>query len=67
MPDFNAKIYYHDGSINKVDTSAKEAVHSATEKVKKIPGILRNLNIHVTSDFSNLPKMGSELNKYIFK
>lgn len=55
MPDFNAKIC----SINKVDTSTKEAVHSATEKVKKIPGILRNLNIHVTSDFSNLPKMGS--------
>lgn len=66
MPDFYAKIYYHDGSINKVDISTKKAVKSSVEKAqKKIPNIFRNLNIHVTSDFSNLPKTGSELNKYL--
>lgn len=35
MPDFYAKIYYHDGSINKVDTSTKKAVKSSVEKAQK--------------------------------
>lgn len=62
MPDFYAKIYYHDGFINKVDTSTKKAVKSSVEKAqKKIPHIFRNLNIHVTSDFSNLPNVNEHL------
>ena len=41
-------------------------MRSATEKaLKKVPNIFGKLNVHVTSDFSNLPKTGSELNKYL--
>ena len=66
--NYPVKIYYHDGSINKVDDSTKKAVQKAVEKATeklKNKETLKNLNIHVASDFSNLPKEGSELNKYL--
>lgn len=66
--DFYVKIYYHNGSINKVDDSTKESVKEALKNAaKKIKNkeLFDNLNIHVASDFSNLPDNASELSKYL--
>lgn len=62
------KIYYHDGTRNKVDISTKESVKNALSKAaERIPNknLFKELIVHVTSDFSNLPDKGSEFNKYV--
>ena len=66
--DFYVKIQYHDGTVNKVDESTKAAVKKAVEMASdsvKNKEFLKNLDIHVASDFSNLPNNGSALNKHL--
>lgn len=67
MPDNNIKISIHDGTVNVVDDSTKSAVYKAVKKINSTfsPEVFNNINLHITSDFSNLPKSGSSFSNYL--
>ena len=67
MPDNNIKISIHDGTVNVVDESTRFAVRKAVDKINSTfsPEAFNNINIYITSDFSNLPKSGSALSNYL--
>ena len=67
MPNNSIKISIHDGTVNVVDESTKSAVYKAVKKINSTfsPEVFNNINIHITSDFSNLPKSSSALTDYL--